>query len=292
VAVEPQTYVHGTKLAQKAADDTRLAGALTHYQDWRTRSLAITTRDESSVRELTALLNGYKDTVEPIFDARPNSAQEVLQPSILEEFFEYLFAPTDALLGAGGVRRPAPGFISLVFHPERVSTLVEQPELTIGSRDHDFILGVSLDVSLTVQGTSFTTTERVVVPAIAIECKRYLERNMLDECAGTAERVKSATPYCLYLVAAEFLKMDDASPELSRIDEIYVLRRQRNSERLSQGFVPKPIQADLVWHLYQTVIDHLTAIWWDPVAAVERGTVFAAEARLPIPPPINAPQAL
>ena len=60
-----------------------------------------------------------------------------------------------------------------------------------------------------------------MVPAVAIECKRYLERNMLDECAGTAEKIKRATPYCLYLVVAEYLKMDDAAPEMSRIEEIF-----------------------------------------------------------------------
>ena len=91
----------------------------------------------------------------------------------------------------------------------------------------------------------------MVVPAVAIECKRYLERNMLDECSGTAERVKRATPYCLYVVVSEYLKMDNARPELSRIDEIYVMRKQRNSERGASDFVAKPIDHTLVFDLYE-----------------------------------------
>lgn len=100
---------------------------------------------------------------------------------------------------------------------------------------------------------------------VAIECKRYLERNMLDECSGTAEKFKKATPYCLYIIVSEFLKMDNASPELSRIDEIYVLRKQRNSERLADGFVPNPIYGDLVVEIYRQVQRHLSRVWWPVV---------------------------
>lgn len=35
----------------------------------------------------------------------------------------------------------------------------------------------------------------------------------------------------IYIVAAEYLKMTDASPELTDIDEVYVLCRAKNSER-------------------------------------------------------------
>jgi hypothetical protein len=41
----------------------------------------------------------------------------------------------------------------------------------------------------------------IFVPAVALECKRHLERNTLAECAGLAARVKRATPYCLCVVA-------------------------------------------------------------------------------------------
>ena len=97
---------------------------------------------------------------------------------------------------------------------------------------------------------------------------------MLDECSGTAEKVKKATPYCLYFVVAEFLKMDDAAPEMSRIDEIYVLRKQRNSERLAENFIPKPIDASLVVDIYRQVQRHLTRVWWDPQSALTVGKAF------------------
>jgi hypothetical protein len=97
---------------------------------------------------------------------------------------------------------------------------------------------------------------------------------MLDECAGTAEKIKKATPYCKYFVVAEYLKMDDASPEISLIDEIYVLRKQRNSARLEPGFVPNPIYAELVAEIYADCLAHLRRIWWDPQSGFTIGKVF------------------
>src|ERR1044071_7295020 len=92
---EPELYIHGNKLRRKAKGNDDLRPALEAYEVWRTRSLEITGREQENIYELVNLLNQYKDAVEPIFDSRANSAQEVLQPSILEEFFEYLFCRID-----------------------------------------------------------------------------------------------------------------------------------------------------------------------------------------------------
>jgi hypothetical protein len=268
----PQAFIHGTKLLRKATNDKTLSAAVAAYQTWKNESLAITTRDQAAIERLVDSLNRYKETVEPTYDSRPNSAQEVLQPSILEEFFEYLFCTADAETKCNLLRRPAAGYLDLVFNPKSLRALVAGPEFTIRKKDHDFVLGSS--IALSIKGETTLKSEDVVIPAVAIECKRYLERNMLDECSGTAERIKRATPYCLYLVVAEYLKMDDCNPELSRVDEIYILRRQRNLERLSPTFVPNPIYPDLVWEIYQKVMGHLARIWWDPDSALKSGKLF------------------
>jgi hypothetical protein len=269
----PQVYIHGTKLRNKAAGDASLRDALVEYEKWRKGSLEVSGRSPSDVAALTGLLNAYKRSVEPLFDSRPNSAQEVLQPSILEEFFEYLFVNIADEIGVDPLRRPASGYIGLVFNPKDVKSLIAAPEITIRRKDHDFVIGAALEIA--VGATGFPkTVNNLVVPAIAIECKRYLERNMLDECAGTAEKIKKATPYCKFIVVSEFLKMDDASPEVSLIDEIYVLRKQKNSERLAAGFVPNDIYDDLVLEIYNHCVQHLKKIWWNPMSGLTEGKVF------------------
>ena len=271
----PQVFIHGSKLKRKAASDATLEVAIPHYERWRAESLKVVQRDAAAIQQLTKLLNEYKDAVEPTFDARSNSAQEILQPSILEEFFEYVFSQISKELKQDFVRRPTSAYLDLVFNPRDVKNLMTKPDFTVRRKDHDFVIGASVELTLRVADAGAKVSkEEIVVPAVAIECKRYLERNMLDECSGTAERMKRVTPYCLYVVVAEFLKLDDASPELSRIDEIYVLRKQRNLERNAVGFVPSPIDAGLVWDLYQLCLRHLTRIWWDPASAVTTGKVF------------------
>ena len=279
---EPKIFVHGAKLTRKASatGDKDLATALKAYQKWKKGSLAVIDRTEQDIEKLVELLNIYKDTVEPLFDNRDNSAQEVLQPSILEEFFEYLFAPIAREIGVDlPIREPSAGFLELVFNPKNVQSLASLPEYTIRRKDHDFILGSAVSMSLSDRARGATKVEEIVVPAVAIEVKRYLERNMLDECAGTASRVKGTTPYCLYIIVAEYLKMDDCRPELSAIDEIYVLRRQKNSERISNTFSANPIYADLIVDIYTTVLAHLKRIWWDPDSALTTGKLFGLTKR-------------
>lgn len=275
---EPTAYIHGSKLRNKVSrlkkPDEELSSCLEAYENWKEKSLAVKGRDDDSISQLVTYLNEYKSFSEPIFDSRSNSAQEVLQPSILEEFFEYLFCNISEIVGHEMLRKPARGFVDLIFNPSSLETLMRVPEYTVRRKDHDFVLGSSIKLSVGSDNTDQISESDLVIPSIAIECKRYLERNMLDECSGTAEKVKRATPYCKYFVVAEFLKMDNASPEMSLIDEIYVLRRQRNSDRSADGFVPNPIYADLIIHLYDQCIRHLRKVWWNPESALTDGKVF------------------
>lgn len=275
----PRVYVHGSKLIRKARRNPNhhdLQSALAEYEKWRAKNAEIDGRTPDDIKALVNHLNDYKNSTESIFDARPNSAQEVLQPSILEEFFEVLFCNVSLLVNVDPpVRGPAQSYIDLIFNPTNLANLIDVPEYTIQRKDHDFVLGSRVNLALTNPASGNTTSaNELIIPAVAIECKRYLERNMLDECSGTAERVKRATPYCMYLVVSEFLKMDDGFPELSKIDEVFVLRKQRNSDRNKLGFVPNPIDASLVIELFEMVIAHLRRIWWDPKSALKTGRLF------------------
>ena len=271
---EPQFYIHGNKLKNKLQENPELQPVHEEYMKWKERSLSITQRNQEAVFSLVQLLNEYKGSVEPLLDKRKNSAQEVLQPSIIEEFFEYLFCNIEDELSERLLRGPSSAFIDLVFNPKNLHSLATHPEYTLRRKDHDFVIGSTVALTFSIAGIAEVAHDSVVVPAVAIECKRYLERNMLDECSGTAEKVKKATPYCLYFIVAEYLKMDDCRPELSKIDEIYILRRQKNSDRLAESFIPNPIYGDLVWDIYSRVLAHLGRIWWDPNSALTTGKLF------------------
>lgn len=271
---EPTRYIHGNKLTRKAKSNSDLLVALEYYNQWKLKSLAVQNRNEQDVRKLTDYLNEYKQQVEPIFDSRKNSAQEVLQPSILEEFISYLFCNLDDQFNMKFYRDMGSSFYDMIIHPCSLKSMSSKPEFTMRKKDQDFVIGFQGGISLKIDSCELIQEQKILIPAVAIECKRYLERNMLDECSGTADKIKSATPYCKFYVVAEYLKMDDASPKKTRIDEIYILRHQKNSDRLKEDFQPNHVDWRLVWDLYSNVFEHLSSIWWDKNSGLSIGKVF------------------
>ncbi|SDA14869.1 Bpu10I restriction endonuclease [Nitrosospira sp. Nsp18] len=287
------TLAHGPVLKNKYCEtkDPQLYLVLNAYEEFVAAALNIPviTNDTESVKkaieQLTDILNRYRSFAIPVLEKRDNSGQENLRSSILEEFFQILLFPltgqirekhADALkLGK------ANSYVGLTFAPRSFSSLFENPTPYIHTKDQDFVLGCAVEVISRARCTDptavVTTLSEVVIPVIAIESKTYIERNMLDSCAGTARRIKAAMPYCLYIVAAEYMKMDEAYPELTDINEVFILTKKSNSHRLksrNSGAEPHVICSDLIQDIYNMAASHLNKIWWSPEDALSRGRVI------------------
>jgi len=239
----------------------------------------------SAVIKLTQALNVYRSRAIPILEARDNSGQENLRSSILEEFFQLLLFPLTAEIRkiheSAVTLGKANSYVGLTFTPRSFQSLFDNPAPAVHTKDQDFVLGCAVQLSSSIKGPNTkerlksSSSAEVVVPVVAIECKTYIERNMLDSCAGTAKRLKAAMPYCLYLVAAEYMKMDDAYPELTDIDEVFILTKQSNAARLRQkSSTPHPICEDLMLDIFHHVSTHLNKIWWSPEDALVRGRII------------------
>jgi len=286
------TLAHGPVLENKcqASASSDLLTLLSAYQKFISEALAIrfTLSDPSSrrtaIENLTGYLNCYRSVALPILEARENSGQENLRSSILEEFFQLLLFPLTEKIRSGHpvalTLGKANSYVSLTFTPRNFSALFENPVPNVHTKDQDFVLGCAMNLSSSIKGQGPSTAQRsteVVIPAVAIECKTYIERNMLDSCAGTAKRLKSAMPYCLYIVASEYMKMDDAYPELTDIDELFILTKTTNADRLrfrAEGRPPHLICDSLIRDVFEMVSDHLNKIWWSPEDALSRGRVI------------------
>ena len=98
---------------------------------------------------------------------------------------------------------------------------------------------------------------------------------MLDSCAGTAKRLKEAAPYSLYFVVSEYMKMKTATPELTSIDEVYILCKATNASRQSEkeGHVAN-IDPVLVEDFTSRIKKHLNARWWNPEEALDSGKII------------------
>jgi len=285
------TRAHGPVLKNKCAGtaDADLLQLVEKYDHYIESALKLTfdLNDKvslySAIKELTSQLNFYRNSALSILEARENSGQENLRSSILEEFFQLLLFPlTDSVRSQSPkclTLGKANSYVSLTFTPRSFSSLFEQATPTIHTKDQDFVLGCSINLSSSLVGANNTDKNlaKVVIPVVAIECKTYIERNMLDACAGTAKRLKSAMPYCLYFVAAEYMKMDEAYPELTDIDELFILTKASNADRLryrSEVRDPHPICEDLIQVIFEMIATHLKKIWWSPEDALARGRVI------------------
>lgn len=244
----------------------------------RKQSLAFALTTLHDISDIVSALNNYRKHAIPVFDDLDNAGQKALGYTIMEEFFYLLFAKKATLMGLHNdslFLGKGNSYVSLSFTPGSFAQIFDKPSAYIHTKNQDFVLGTNVQIQVKAEGAP--ETANTVIPVVAIECKTYLERNMLDSCAATASRLKNAMPYCIYIVASEYMKMSDATPELTDIDEVYILCRAKNSDRERRkrnGEPPFDIDASLIIDLYERVERHLNAIWWKPDDAVEIGKVI------------------
>lgn len=283
VEIIDKKHVHGKNLRdysrrQRGDKKAKFLNIESAYENYRNSIDNVTTLDHDGIREIVSALNAYRTLALPVFDKMDNAGQKALGYTIMEEFFYLLFQKQIKLMGIHHDNLfvgKGNSYVSLSFTPSSFDSVFNYPSAYIHTKDQDFVLGATVDINVVADGEEETTS--TVIPVVAIECKTYLERNMLDSCAATASRLKSAMPYCVYMVVAEYMKMSDASPELTDIDEVYILCKAKNSEREARkraNLPPLEIDSELVIDLYERVVRHLNAIWWHPEDAIENGKII------------------
>lgn len=276
--------IHGKALTNKLklTKDEDLKQAYQYYREYREKIDSLKIVDEAAIRRLIKATNIYREQVNYIFENRPNSGQEGLRPTILEEFLFFLIKGVvleklgdscrSLVIGKGNI------YVSLSFTPRSFVKLFKQPYPYIHTKDQDFVLGCYVKLRVTpLDGDQNADESEFVIPVLAFECKTYLERNMLDSCAATARRLKGGIPYCIYMVVSEYLKMDEASPELTDIDEVFILCKAMNSEREKfkrENLPPHQLDENLIIDLYNRVHSHLNRLWWEPEEALKRGKII------------------
>ena len=239
-SINLDSCVHGFNLKNKSDKEPSLKSVYDEYEIFRNNISKIKIDSTENIKKLCKEFNSYRSKVANILEKRKNAGQENLRSSMMEEFFVHLLSdliqtkfkttPKNLFIGKGN------GYVDLTFSPKKFTAMFNEPGEYFHSKDQDFMFGAQFSVYIRPDNidSGKVKNTKIIVPVIAIECKTYLERNMLDSCAGTATRIKKATPYCLYIVASEYLKLKDSHPELTDIDEVYVLCRESNADRLTK----------------------------------------------------------
>lgn len=279
------------------------------YDEWHQGNMAlvgpssaVAETDRQIIDKRVELFSLYKDFLDQQHYAEHFDSRSNLHSSVLEEFMYYLFKDLVAEFGEHALIGKSHTFKDIFFAPPNYTEMLKRPHAGVERKDHDFVIGAAIEASFhsavppsqssgsgevevilaepedyaEVAVTGNSETHLFDVPAIAIECKTYLDKNMLESSSRSAEELKARNPNGLYMVVMEWIKLADAvNLRKYKVDQIYVLRRQKNTDRDKRyltGYVKNPIDADVVWHLYTTVRAYLTSDWLGGVeSGIQRG---------------------
>jgi Bpu10I restriction endonuclease len=290
-------FVHGNNLEEKekkkkAADESEeeyaehckyLAEIRVRYNQWKSENEAligpVSESSENDIKILTErvrLLNEYKNFLDQQHYAERFEARSNLHSSVLEEFLYYLFRDLVKGISANSLIGKSHSFKDVFFRAPSYKEMIEKSHVLVEKKDHDFIIGAKVKVSMQSNGSDIPETYDWDIPAVAIECKTYLDKTMLQDASTAAEQLKQKNPNAMYLVVAEWLKLSESvNFKKYKIDQIYVLRKQKNKDRKDRynpSYQKNPIYTDVIEHCFNTVREFLTADWEGGIShGLERG---------------------
>ena len=285
-------HVHGDNLQQKETGEAKYADAASRkflreirkeYDVWKKANgdlkgpgKTASSKDKEIIKQRVALFTAYKDFIDQQKYAEKFDSRSNLHSSVLEEFIYYLFRDLVGGFAERALIGKSHTFKDIFFMPPNYGAMLESPHARIEKKDHDFAIGVSVSAVLNSAGQEKGEVHHFQIPAVAIECKTYLDKTMLEGASMAAEQLKFRNPNALYLVVSEWLKLtENVNLRKFKVDQIYVLRKQKNTDR-EYRFLPdyekNPVYLDVVEHLFNLVRAHLTSDWESGVGyGLQRG---------------------
>lgn len=274
-------FVHGSNLEQKEQHATKyrdpqsrqyLSEIRTKYDLWHKNNMDLKgptkvegINDSEIIKKRVKILNDYKDFLDQQHYAEKFDSRSNLHSSVLEEFMYYLFRDLVTGISSNALIGKSHSFKDVFFRAPSFSEMVNSPNVLFEKKDHDFAIGASVEASMKCKGTKIVENHSWDVPAVAIECKTYLDKTMLQDVSTAAEQLKMKNPNAMYIVVAEWLKLTESvNLKKFKIDQIYVLRKQKNTDREFRydiDYDKNPIYSDVVEHCFNNVRSFLTSDW-------------------------------
>jgi hypothetical protein len=234
-------------------------------QDLKGPFTKVSSDDASILEKRVEFLNQYKNFIDQQKYAEQFDSRSNLHSSVLEEFMYYLFRDLATSFSEKALVGKAHTFKDLFFLPTSFSDMVASPNIRIEQKDHDFVIGSRIEVNACVLGSEKVEKHNFDVPAVAIECKTYLDKTMLESSSTSADQLKTRNPNAIYIVVMEWIKLtENVNLKKLKLDQVYVLRKQKNTDRefrYLDTYRKNPIYVDVVKHLFENVRQHLTQPW-------------------------------
>lgn len=288
-------YVHGLNLLQKELHKTKYQDDISKqflkelrvgYEVWKSKNeglkgpfIEVKEEDFSVIEQRVALFTEYKDFIDQQHYAEQFDSRSNLHSSVLEEFMFYLFKDMVSAFSDKALIGKAATYKDLFFVHENYAEMVQVPGTQIEEKDHDFVIGVDIEAEFRCAGSTHPDKQHFRIPAVAIECKTYLDKTMLEGSSNAAAQLKAGNPHAIYIVVSEWLKLTEkVNLKKYKVDQVYVLRKQKNTDRefrYDEKYIKNPVYPDVAFHLFNMVRDHLTTDWHGGVNyGLEKGVLI------------------
>jgi hypothetical protein len=173
--------------------------------------------------------------------------------------------------------------MSLAFLPTDLRALGGKPAVEVKQKDADFAVGKTIHYKFSPDSdflAAKTTEGKLVLAVLAAECKVNLDKTMFQEAAGTAARLKQGCPMSRYYLLVEYLDMEPEDCRLTAIDNVFLLRhakrlpfgKRTEYDEVKAQHEASPIDAEIVWRFCLEIQSFVSAIWYEPGKALERGS--------------------
>ena len=286
-------FVHGDNIAKKKRDKIKynddsanifIADIEKEYGKWKALNIKLqgplaSDEDRNASEILTVRVewfNQYKNFIDQQKYAEKFDSRSNLHSSVLEEFMYYLFKDLVNGYSSNAIIGKSKSFKDIFFISKNYSDMLKTPDPRVETKDHDFVIGVKIETAMHCFGSQESVKIDIEVPAVAIECKTYLDKTMLEASSTAAAQLKMRNPNALYIVVSEWLKLsENVNLKKYQVDQIFILRKQKNTDRedrYRKGYIKNPICPDVVEYLFKIVRSHLSADWKGVVSyGLDRG---------------------
>ncbi|RZJ20361.1 MAG: Bpu10I family restriction endonuclease [Acinetobacter sp.] len=276
-------YVHGDNLKSKEAVSKNgkyvdeeslilLKEIREKYDLWKQSNIELTgplqeetDEDANIIAKRVSLFNDYKNFIDQQNYAEKFDSRSNLHSSVLEEFIYYLFRDLVYSFSPNALLGKAHAFKDIFFQASNFANMVTKPNTKIEKKDHDFVIGINVHSKMHCAGQTEEEIDIFQIPAVAIECKTYLDKTMLEASSTSAQQLMYKNPNAIYIVVAEWLKLtSNVNLRKYKVDQIYVFRKQKNTDReyrYAETYIKNPIYPDVIEHLFNYVRKHLTTDW-------------------------------
>jgi len=242
-----KNFVHAAKIKTKLDNDEKLSFLFLCAEEYKKY------HDNFRIDHVAKLVKAWNKYLDFVRTNNEYTFQSKFEPSILEESVYRLFADiSDDTILVGSID----AYSNLYFSPLSFENFKLQSTVKVNKKNQDF----AIYKKVTVKIDENPIPVMLFVPVVAIECKTYLDKTMLEGSIATAEKIKSGNPYCKFFIVTESYEVDrNVEIKNSRIDQIFVLRKTTSkATRHNSG-----ICSDVIELLIKEVNKHLAQQWTD-----------------------------